>query len=234
MADAGAPSPVSVVVCDDEWAWRESVVSVLSRRPDVTVVGQADSAEEAIRLVSRLHPDVLLVDLEMPQMRGVELTRHVRDHHPGTHVLVFTVSREPTDVVDALAAGASGYVVKQDTRDPGLLLDVIRMAANGGAVLPGPGAAALVRDIARRDPPDPAAAYGLTRREREVLAVVARGASNREVARRLTITEQSVKNHVRNILAKLHARNRTEAAAIAHRLGLVADEGPPGSQVPGS
>jgi DNA-binding NarL/FixJ family response regulator len=226
MPDRAAPSAVSVVVCDDEWAWRESVVSVLSRRADVTVLGQADSAEEAIRLVGRLHPDVLLVDLEMPRMRGVELTRHVRDHHPDTYVLVFTVSRDPTDVVDALAAGASGYVVKQDTRDPDLLCDVIRMAAGGGAVLPGPGAAALIRDIARRDPPDPAAGYGLTRREREVLAIVAGGASNRDVARQLTITEQSVKNHVRNILAKLRARNRTEAAAIAHRLGIVEDEGP--------
>jgi DNA-binding NarL/FixJ family response regulator len=225
MAEPPAPSPVSVVVCDDEWAWRESVVSVLSRRADVTVLGQADSAEEAIRLVGRLHPDVLLVDLEMPRMRGVELTRHVRDNHPGTHVLVFTVSRDPTDVVDALAAGASGYVVKQDTRDPALLSDVIRLAADGGAVLPGPGAAELVRDIARRDPPDPAAGYGLTRRERQVLAVVAGGASNRDVAAQLTITEQSVKNHVRNILAKLHARNRTEAAAIAHRLGIADEEG---------
>lgn len=225
MADTPEPPPVSVVVCDDEWAWRESVVSVLSRRADVTVLGQADSAEEAIRLVRRLHPDVLLVDLEMPRMRGVELTRHVRDNHPGTYVLVFTVSRDSTDVVDALAAGASGYVVKQDTRDPAVLCDVIRMAANGGAVLPGPGAAALIRDIARRDPPDPAAGYGLTRREREVLAVVAGGASNRDVAAQLTITEQSVKNHVRNILAKLHARNRTEAAAIAHRLGIAEDEG---------
>lgn len=226
MPDRDGSSTVTVVVCDDEWAWRESVVSVLSRRADVTVLGQADSAEEAIRLVGRLHPDVLLVDLEMPRMRGVELTRHVRDHHPGTYVLVFTVSREPSDVVDALAAGASGYVVKQDTRDPDLLSDVIRLAADGGAVLPGPGAAALIRDIARREPPDPAAGYGLTRREREVLAVVAGGASNRDVARRLTITEQSVKNHVRNILAKLHARNRTEAAAIAHRLGIVEDDEP--------
>jgi DNA-binding NarL/FixJ family response regulator len=227
MPDAGAPSPVSVVVCDDEWAWRESVVSVLSRRPDVTVLGQADSAEEAIRLVERLQPDVVLVDLEMPQMRGIELTRRVRDHHPGTYVLVFTVSRDAADIVDALAAGASGYLVKQDTRDPDLLAEVIRMAANGGAVLPGPGAAALVRDIARREPPDPAAGYGLTPREREVLAVVAAGASNRDVARQLTITEQSVKNHVRNILAKLHARNRTEAAAIAHRVGIVPGEDPP-------
>jgi DNA-binding NarL/FixJ family response regulator len=225
MPEREQTSAVSVVVCDDEWAWRESVVSVLSRRADVTVLGQADSAEEAIRLVARLRPDVLLVDLEMPRMRGVELTRHVRERHPDTYVLVFTVSRDPTDVVDALAAGASGYVVKQDTRDPDLLSDVIRMAAGGGAVLPGPGAAALIRDIARRDPPDPAAGYGLTRREREVLAIVAGGASNRDVARQLTITEQSVKNHVRNILAKLHARNRTEAAAIAHRLGIVDDEG---------
>jgi DNA-binding NarL/FixJ family response regulator len=214
-------TPVSVIVADDEWAWRESVVSVLARRDDVDVVGQAETAEEALRLVARLRPRVALVDLEMPAMRGVELTRHIRERHPDTLVLVFTVSRDQGDVIQALRAGASGYLVKQDTRDPARLCEVIRMAAEGGAVVTGRGAAELVRSIASREPPDPAAAYGLTRREREVLALLATGLRNREIARQLTITEQSVKNHVRNILSKLEAETRTEAAAIAHRDGLV-------------
>jgi len=221
MADARA---VTVVVADDEWAWRESIVSVLSRREGVEVLGQAETAEDALRLVGRLHPHVALVDLEMPNMRGVELTRRIRDQHPETFVLVFTVSRTEEDVVEALQAGASGYLVKQDTRDPTRLCEVIRLAADGGAVLTGHGAAELVRRIARRRPPDPAAECGLTPRERDVLALVARGARNREIAHSLTITEQSVKNHVRSILAKLGAKNRTEATVIAQRLGITRPE----------
>jgi DNA-binding NarL/FixJ family response regulator len=218
MAETGA---VSVIVADDEWAWRESVVSVLSRRGDVDVVGQAETAEDALRLVGRLHPRVVLVDLEMPVMRGVALTRRIRDEHPGTFVLIFTVSRREDDIVEALRAGASGYLVKQDTRDPTRLSEVIRMAAEGGAVLTGRGAAELVRSIARRDPPNPAARFRITPREQDVLRLLVNGARNRDIALGLTITEQSVKNHVRSILAKLGADNRTEASAIAHREGLV-------------
>ena len=218
---------VTVVVCDDEWAWRESVVSVLSRRDDLAVVGQADSAEEALRLVNCLRPRVVLADLEMPGMDGVELTRQIRDDHPDTYVLVFTVSRDADDIIDALAAGASGYLVKQDTTDPTDLAEVIQRAAQGGVVLPGREAAAIVRDIARRDPPDPAAKYHLTRREREVLILVAKGAANRDISVELRIAEQSVKNHVRGVLAKLGAKNRTEAARIAYELGIVRRCGEP-------
>jgi DNA-binding NarL/FixJ family response regulator len=221
VPDAG---PITIIVAGDEWSWRESVVSVVSRRGDVDVVGQAETAEEALRLVGRLHPRVALIDLQMPSMGGVELARRIREQHPETIVLVFTVSRDERDVVEALSAGASGYLVKQDTRDPTRLCEVIRMAAEGGAVLTGRDSARIVRDIARREPPDPGAAYGLTRREREVLALLARGVTNRDIAGALTITEQSVKNLVRNILAKLRAGNRTEAAAIAHREGLIVSE----------
>jgi two-component system, NarL family, response regulator LiaR len=218
MAETGL---IPVIVADDEWAWRESIVSVLSRRDDIDVVGQAETAEDALRLVGRLHPRVVLVDLEMPLMRGVELTRRIRDEHPGTFVLIFTVSRSEYDIVEALRAGASGYLVKQDTRDPTRLSEVIHMAAEGGAVLTGRGAAELVRSIARRDPPSPAARFGITPREQDVLRLLVNGARNRDIALGLTITEQSVKNHVRRILAKLGADNRTEASAIAHREGLV-------------
>jgi DNA-binding NarL/FixJ family response regulator len=217
--------PITIIVADDEWSWRESVVSVVSRRGDVDVVGQAETAEEALRLVGRLRPRVALVDLEMPAMGGVELTRRIRNLHAETLVLVFTVSRDERDVVEALRAGASGYLVKQDTRDPTRLCEVIRMAAEGGAVLTGKDSARIMRDIARREPPDPGAAYNLTRREREVLALLARGVTNRDIANAMTITEQSVKNHVGNVLTKLGAGNRTEAAAIAHRDGLIATTG---------
>jgi two-component system, NarL family, nitrate/nitrite response regulator NarL len=210
-----------VLVADDEWPWRESVASVLSRAPDLDVVAQAATTSEAFRLVAETTPDVALVDLQMPEDGGIALTRRIRARHPGTRVLVFTVSRDADDAVQVLRAGSSGYVVKQETRDPRRLCELVRLAADGGAVVTCDDAVGLMTGIARRDPPDPLAAYRLTRRERDVLVGMARGLTNRQIAEQLTITEQSVKNHVRNVLAKLQVPNRAAAAALVHERRLM-------------
>jgi DNA-binding NarL/FixJ family response regulator len=212
---------IPVVVAEDEWHYREALVSVLARASDIEVVGEAGDAEKALQLVQRTRPGVVLLDLNMPEMGGLELTRRIRELRPETAVIVFTVSRDETDVLGALAAGASGYLVKQETRDASRLYEAIRVVAAGGTLLSGSDAQRLVQSLARRGPVDPAARYRLTRREREVLLHVADGSSNRQIADALVITEQAVKNHVGNVLRKLDAPNRTAAAAIARREGLV-------------
>jgi two-component system, NarL family, nitrate/nitrite response regulator NarL len=217
----GESIPIRVVVADDWWEWRGSVIHAVSTAADIEVVGEASSAEEALVVVSASQPDVLLVDLNLPEMHGIPLTRVVRARFPQVAVLVFTVSTKTQDVVEALRAGASGYLLKGDTKTPARLAEAIRVAAEGGATLPLRRGREIANAIASREPQDARTRYGLTPRELDVLEHLVGGKPNREIARELGITEQSTKNYVRHILSKCGARNRAELAVRAIREGMV-------------
>jgi DNA-binding NarL/FixJ family response regulator len=207
---------MKVVVADDQTAVREGLVTILGLMPGIEVVGQAANGAEAIELADLFAPDVVLMDLNMPRVDGVEATARIRESHPGTQVVVLTTYADDESIMKALAAGALGYLTKNASRDD--IRRALESAAAGHAHLD-PAAHATVLQAASRprnvEPPD-----GLTPREAEVLGLVAEGLSNREIAARLYLTEATVKTHVNHIFAKTGSRDRAQAVAYAHRRGL--------------
>ncbi|HQK32683.1 MAG TPA: response regulator transcription factor [Phycicoccus sp.] len=224
---------IRLLVVDDHPVVRAGMIAMLSEEPGLDVVGQAGNGAEALALVPRLQPDVVLMDLRMPVMDGVEATRRItelRDEaadqgnqargtessaRTGPHVLVLTTYDTDADIVTAVEAGARGYLLK-DT-PPAMLADAIRRAARGETVL-APAVAARLADRLRQ-PTKPA--VELTARESEVLALVAEGLSNNEIGLRLFIGEATVKTHLLRTFAKLEVNDRTAAVTTAYRLGLL-------------
>jgi DNA-binding NarL/FixJ family response regulator len=189
----------------------------LGLEPDFEVVGEATDGMEALSLAKTLKPDVVLMDLLMPRLDGIQATAALRRDHPQIEVIALTSVLEDTSVVEAIRAGATGYVLKDADADE--LCRAIRAAAAGQVQLSPKVAARLVREV--RAPDD---SEELTEREVEVLRLMAMGQSNKEIARSLQIGEKTVKTHVSNILAKLRVPNRTQAALHAARIGLVSLE----------
>ena len=218
--------PVRVMVVDDHPIWREGVARDLAERGFEVVATAADGAA-AIRIAPAVRPDVVLMDLQMPQASGAEATREIRARLPGTRVLVLSASAEQGDVLDAVAAGASGYLVKSAGVDE--LVEAVRRTAEGHAVF-GPGLAGLVlgefrrraKETATRAAPagDESAEPALTPRDTEVLRLVAKGLSARQIASRLTLSHRTVENHVQNSLRKLQLTNRVELTRYAIEKGL--------------
>ncbi len=208
-----------VIVVDDQELFRNGLVSLLQER-GIEVVGEAGLAAEAVRLACELAPDVVLMDLDMPGMSGIEATARLRAAAPLTNVLVLTVMTDDGVVLDALLAGASGYVLKD--APVGQIIDGVRAAARGESMISPQVASQLVRRL-RRPPDGEVAVTGaeLTLREREVLELLARGMDNQEIATALYLSPHTVKNHVSSILAKLEVENRIQAAVRAVRGGLV-------------
>jgi len=210
---------ITVLIVDDHAVVRQGVRAFLETQPDIAVVGEAASGEEAVRLVAEHVPDVVLMDLVMPGVDGVEATRQVRRVSPRTQVIVLTSYHDDEHIFPAIRAGALSYLLKDV--GPGELADAVRKAARGEAMLHPRVAARVVQELhgARRDVPNPFTE--LSDRELEVLRLIAEGLSNAEIAERLVISEKTVKSHVSNILSKLHLADRTQAAVYAWREGVV-------------
>ncbi len=184
------------------------------------VVGEADNGEEAVRLAGELQPDVVLMDVSMPEMDGVEATRRIRATDTKTRVIMLTMHADTEVLADALRAGASGYLVKDCTIDE--VADAVRMAAKGDTALSPQLAATMLEEVRRLEAPAPEEDDRIiTRREEEVLQHIADGCSTPEVAERLYISQKTVKNHLASIYQKLDARDRTQAVLQAVRMGIV-------------
>jgi DNA-binding NarL/FixJ family response regulator len=205
---------IRVLIADDHQVVRQGLRSFLEVQGDIVVVGEAADGAECVELAEQLHPDVVLLDLKMPGVDGVEALRMLRDRGNSARALVVTSFTELSSVVPAVRAGAAGYVFKDV--DPPALASAIRSVHAGHVLLQPEVAAALLAG----DTPDGGRAAALTGREREVLAEIARGRSNREIARALVLSEKTVKTHVSNILVKLGVADRTQAALWAVRQGL--------------
>ena len=214
---------IRVLVVDDQALFREGVVTLLSVQEGVRVVGEAADGREALDQIARLAPSVVLMDLRMPGMGGVEATREIAERHPQVRVIVLTTFDDDDDVFEALRAGAAGYLLKDVSSEK--LAEAIRVAARGESFLQPSIASKVLAELKRR-PGRPGRAEQellepLTEREIDVLRQLARGASNREIAERVHLAEGTVKNYVSSILGKLGVTDRTAAALKARDLGIV-------------
>ncbi|MDI3326984.1 MAG: response regulator transcription factor [Alicyclobacillaceae bacterium] len=208
---------VGVLLVDDHALFRQGVRTILETSPDLSVVGEAANGKQAVELYPELRPDVVLMDIRMPVMSGLEAIRQLRALDPKAKILILTVSEEDEDLFEAIRAGANGYLLKNV--DPDELISSIRKVARGEAVIPGLLAARIMAEFHKESSQDNAV-EPLTGRELEVLGYLSTGASNREIAKQLFISEHTVRNHIQNILGKLHLTNRVQAAAYAIRQGI--------------
>jgi DNA-binding NarL/FixJ family response regulator len=220
---SATPDVVRVVVADDHHVVRTGFAALLDTQPDFTVVGTASDGAEAVRICRELSPDVVLMDVRMPGMDGIEATRQLAC--PGTdgpRIVILTTFDLDEYVYDALRAGASGFLLKDVTAER--LFDAVRVIAAGEALLAPTVTRRLISEFTRERaaPATPPAALGsLTPRETQVLRLVAEGLSNPEIAARLVVTEETVKTHVSRVLSKLGLRGRTQAVVVAYESGLV-------------
>jgi DNA-binding NarL/FixJ family response regulator len=214
---------VRVVVADDQDAIRAGFVALLNTQPDFEVVGSAPDGSQAVGLCRELRPDVVLMDVRMPRLDGIEATRLITEASPvgGPRVLILTIFDLDEYVYDALAAGASGFLLKDVSAEQ--LFDAVRVIAAGDAMLAPSITRRLIAEFARGRPRPVSAAVAevLTPRETEVLRLVAAGLSNQEIAARLVVGEETVKTHVSRILHKLGLRDRTQAVVAAYESGIV-------------
>jgi NarL family two-component system response regulator LiaR len=208
---------IGVLLVDDHAVVREGLRTFLELQDGIEVVGEAADGDEGVREAERLRPDVILMDLVMPKLDGVEAMRELRRELPETRVIVLTSFAEDDRLLPAIQAGAAGYLLK-DVR-PAELARAVRAAHAGEALLDPAVAARLVEAIAQAPGEEPV--ERLTPREREVLEMIGRGLPNKLIARRLEVSEKTVKNHVTHLLAKLGVSDRTQAALYAARTGLV-------------
>jgi two-component system, NarL family, response regulator LiaR len=212
---------IRVLITDDHKVVRRGLRGFLELDPALEVVGEASNGEEALRLAQRLEPDVVLMDLLMPLMDGIEATREIRREMPDVEVVALTSVLEDASVTGAIRAGAIGYLLK--TTDADELCEAIKAAAAGQVRLAPEAAARLMREVRAPENPE-ALTEPLTEREAEVLELIARGKANKQIARELFVAMSTVKTHVNNLYRKLNVSSRTQAALYAARIGLVATE----------
>jgi len=213
----------AVLIADDQALVRVGLRKILEAEPETTVVGEAADGEDAVAAVLRLRPDVVLMDIRMPVLDGIEATRRITASQPATHVLILTTFGLDGYVYDALRAGASGFMLKD--APPEEIAAAVRIVAGGEALLAPAVTRTVIEEFARREPAPasspPAALSELTSREREVLDLLARGLSNPEICQRLVISEATAKTHVARILQKLGLRDRVQVVIYAYENGLV-------------
>jgi NarL family two-component system response regulator LiaR len=208
---------IRVFLADDHPVVRQGLRTFLESRPGIEVVGEAGDGDAVVTEVERLRPDVVLMDLVMPGRSGIAAIRHIRERAPDTRVVVLTSFASDDQVIPAVQAGAAGYLLKDV--EPSELEAAIRLAHEGEALLDPQIAGRVMEEVAH--PPPSGDVASLTPRELEVLELLGRGLSNRELADRLVVSEKTVKTHVSNILMKLGVHDRTQAALLAVREGLV-------------
>ncbi|MEU6080133.1 response regulator transcription factor [Streptomyces sp. NPDC047108] len=218
---------IRVVIADDQMMVRQGFTVLLNTHPDIEVVGQAVDGLDAVDQVTRLRPDVVLMDIRMPELGGIEATRRITAGLPEVRVLVLTTFDLDEYVYEALRAGASGFLLKDASADQ--LADAVRVVASGDALLAPGVTRRLIAEFSRISgsprPLEKDRVGSLTERETEVLGLIARGLSNAEIAEHLIVAEQTVKTHVSRILVKLGLRDRTQAAVFAYETGIVRPAG---------
>lgn len=212
-------NPITVIIVDDHAVVRQGLIAFLQTQDDIEVIGEAENGVQLLELLPHSVPDVLLMDLIMPDMDGVEATRRVKTISPHTQVIIFTSYYRDEHIFPAVRAGALSYILKDSKPDE--LADAIRKASRGEAVLHPRVAARLIQEVqgTRRETLNPFSE--LSDREMEILRLIAGGISNRKIAETLFISEKTVKSHVSNILSKLHLADRTQAAVYAWNQGIV-------------
>ncbi|MGK5637439.1 response regulator [Streptomyces sp. URMC 126] len=221
---------IRAIVADDQTVVRTGFVNLLTTQDDIEVVAEAADGEEAVRLTAQQRPDIVLLDIRMPKMDGIQAARSILSEADGaTKVLMLTTFHLDEYVFDALAAGASGFLLKDATFPE--LLHAVRLVADGKAMLAPEVTKQLIAEFVHRRPtriatPD---LTGLTAREAEVLLLIAQGLSNKEIAERLTVTDHTVKTHINRLFTKLNLRDRAQAVITAYELGLIT----PGSRAHG-
>ena len=226
VVDAGRPAlgeSTRVLVVDDHALFRRGLQMVLETEPDLQIVGEAGDGAEAVALTQELLPDIVLMDVRMPRRSGIEACRVIKETVPSTRIVMLTISDEEADLYEAIKAGASGYLLKEIAVDE--VAASIRLVMGGQSLISPSMASKLLTEFAtmikRTDDSHQVPAPRLTDREMEVLRLVATGLNNRDIAKRLYISENTVKNHVRNILEKLQLHSRMEAVVYAVREKLL-------------
>lgn len=210
---------IRVLLVDDHELVRQGIAAMLHGATEMQVVGEAKTGREAIEVARRDLPDVVLMDVRMPDMDGLEATKRIKQERPRTAVIMLTMHDNPAYLRDAVRAGAAGYLLKDVSKDE--LIDAVRQVATGGAFIESQMLKGMLSEM-KPDATAPASpAKNLTKREREILALIAEGMSNREIAGRLVVSSETVKSHVAAILEKLNVSDRTQAAIYAVRNGLV-------------